>query len=314
VVVNWHDDPKLRLRIGQPNGANDGRARKTKWVRQIILHTTKGIPGGKDNRPQKILPGRGPSGRAAESVAQFWSTSELASGAHLVCDFDGSWICLADLATEVAYHATTVNETSIGIEIYQGSDAELYEEQLASVVAMVDFLTGQFGIQRQIPAMYSGPIGRLEDGGTDCVGVFGHRDQTDNRGPGDPGDAIMGLLGRAGYERFDFRGGEDLKVWRQRQANLAVRQSEPIDVDGVPGPGTVAILKKLGYTQGLWSAGRAAAEASVRQELDALVERYRGVFSREELLQIVKAWAAQPAGGGVVQQAVPAIGTSPHQS
>src|SRR5262245_30881382 len=129
-VSNWNDNPRFRLRIGQPNGANDGRKRKTRWVRQIILHTTKGIPGGKDHRPQKVLPGVGPVGTQAEGVARWWSVSELCSGAHLVCDFDGSWLCLADLAAECAYHATTVNDVSIGIEICQGGDAEIYEGQL----------------------------------------------------------------------------------------------------------------------------------------------------------------------------------------
>jgi len=256
-VRNWHDDPRLRLRIGQSNGANDGRERKTRWVRSIVLHTTKGIPGDKDTRQQTIRPGLGAPGNLAEAVARYWSTSELACGAHLVCDFDGTWVCLADLATECAYHATTINDVSIGIEICQGHDAEMYEGQLASVVTMVDFLTAHFSIQRQIPNLYLGPIPRLEDGGADCVGVFGHRDQTDNRGPGDPGDAIMSRLADAGYERLDFRTGQDLKVWRERQELVSRRLDVPLDLDGISGPDTVARLEQLGYPDGLWALGRA---------------------------------------------------------
>jgi hypothetical protein len=289
-VRNWHDDPRLRLRIGQPNGGNDGRQRRTRWVRSIILHTTKGIPGGKDHRPQEIRPGRGPGGLHAESVARFWSTSELASGAHLVCDFDGTWVCLADLATECAYHATTVNDVSIGIEICQGNAAELYEGQLDSVVAMVDFLTACFGIQRQIPAGYSGPIPRLESGGDDCVGVFGHRDQTDNRGPGDPGDAAMAWLARAGYERLDFQRGQDLAVWTTRQHDLNRHHGPGLVEDGIPGPDTVARLAQLGYGHGLWTEKSGDAAQRVRAELDRLRQRYLGELPEPALRAVISAW------------------------
>jgi hypothetical protein len=290
-VSNWNDNPRFRLRIGQPNGANDGRKRKTRWVRQIILHTTKGIPGGKDRRPQKVLPGVGPVGTQAECVARWWSVSELCSGAHMVCDFDGSWLCLADLAAECAYHATTVNDVSIGIEICQGRDAEMYEGQLDSVVAMVDFLTARFGIQRQIPHAYTGPIPRLEEGGANCVGVFGHRDQTDNRGPGDPGDAIMERLAAAGYERLDFRAGADLEVWAARQQALSLRQGAPLSVDGVAGPATVARLAQSGRTHGLWvSRDGQSIEQRVRGDLDAIASRYRVELGRDELDRIVRTW------------------------
>jgi hypothetical protein len=109
----------------------------------------------------------------------------------LVVDHDGSAACLADLADEVSYHSGEVNEVSIGIEIYQGSDAELYEGQLESVVALVDYLTRRFHIQRQYQWPYHRrPAARIASGAQDVVGIFGHRDVTTNRGLGDPGDAI----------------------------------------------------------------------------------------------------------------------------
>jgi N-acetyl-anhydromuramyl-L-alanine amidase AmpD len=290
VVSNWNDDPKLRLRVGQGAGS-DGRARKTSWVRSIVLHTTKGIPGGKDRRPQQIRPGMGPPGPAAEAVARYWASSELASGAHLVCDFDGSWICLADLATEAAYHATSMNDVSIGIEICQGAAAELYEGQLDSVVVMVDFLTARFGIQRQIPHAYVGPVPRLEAGGADCVGVFGHRDQTGNRGAGDPGDHVMARLADAGYERFDFTTGEDLRIWRDRQQALARKQGAAITVDGVPGPRTTARLREYGYPRGLWS-GRELVKDRLRDELGAIEQRFRAELTDDEFRGVVGAWLA----------------------
>jgi hypothetical protein len=294
-VASWFDDPRLRLRVGQPRAANDGRPRQTRWIRSIVLHTTKGIPGGKDLRPQVIRPGRGPAGMHAEDVARWWASSELCSGAHLVCDFDGTWVCLADLATECAYHATTINDVSIGIEICQGAQAELYDGQLDAVVTMVDFLTARFGIQRQIPDAYTGPIPRLERGGADCVGVFGHRDQTGNRGRGDPGDAIMARLAAAGYERFDFRAGADQVAWRQRQQQLG----PPVVVDGVPGPATVTALAQAGYPHGLWTAHAPSAAATqttaaqrLRGDLDAMAARYRDELGPTEIEKVVAAWLA----------------------
>src|SRR5260221_155843 len=49
--TSWLDDPALRLKMGE-----DGAPRPPNtWIRAIVLHTTRGIPGGTDTRPQKIL-------------------------------------------------------------------------------------------------------------------------------------------------------------------------------------------------------------------------------------------------------------------
>lgn len=247
VVKNWNDDPRLRIRMPE-----DGAPRSSTWVRNIILHTTLGIPGGKDHRPQVILPGLGPSTDTELNIAHFWSTNGAAGGAHLIVDFDGSVSCLADLQTEVTYHATSVNSVSIGIEIAQRQvDAALYEEQLVCVVQLVDWLTKRFRIQRQIPSRYTygSPIGRLVAGGRDIIGVAGHRDQTTNRGPGDPGDRIFELLRDAGYEPFDFSAGEDRTRWAERQRALYMTDKE---ADGIPGPNTCLRLEAAGYKNGLW--------------------------------------------------------------
>ncbi|WP_394825044.1 peptidoglycan recognition family protein [Pendulispora albinea] len=198
--LSWHDDPALRLKIGE-----DGARRPPgTWIRALVLHTTRGIPGGTDRRQQKILPGLGPARGTARSVNSWWSTNGKSAGAHLVVDFDGAVACLADLVTEQAYHATSVNPHTIGIEIAQGSDAELYEGQLNAVVRLVDWLTERFSIPRQIPDRYRGPLPVLQHGGRDVVGVYGHRDQSAARGAGDPGDAVFEHLAAAGYERVDW--------------------------------------------------------------------------------------------------------------
>jgi hypothetical protein len=249
--TSWMEDPTHvpRLGLGQ-----DARQRSTRWVRGIVLHTTKGIPGGRDHRPQLILPGLGPSIGAAEAVARSWSRDPRQAGAHLVVDHDGTVVCVADLVLDRAFHAGTVNDCTIGVEIFQGSRAELYEQQLAQVVRLVDWLTVRFGIQRQIPKRYMGPITRLMAGGRDVVGVYGHRDVTDRRGSGDPGDAIFDRLRAAGYETWDLERAEDKEVWRKRQGALCGGPAGRLDIDGIAGYQTVRALQATGRTGGMWVA------------------------------------------------------------
>lgn len=249
--VSWRDD----ARIPRLQKASDSRPRTTRWLRGIVLHTTKGIPGGRDQRAQVILPGLGSNREHDVKVAQFWSTDPTPSGAHLVVDRDGSIVCTADLLLEGAFHAGPVNDVSIGIEIYQGDGAELYEGQLAVVVRLLDWLTRRFGIQRQIPHRYlRRPVTRLAAGGRNLVGVYGHRDVTDNRGSGDPGDAIFDLLAAASYERWNFESGADLVAWKQRQADLIEQTGRQLDIDGIPGLGTQRAILANGRAAGMWIA------------------------------------------------------------
>ena len=239
-IRSWQNDPLLRLSI------DDYRRRPKTALKQIILHTTKGIPGGKIRTPQKILPGLGPDTKRDERLAQMWSMDNRRAGAHLAVDFDGSVACFADIQTDMTFHAGNVNAQSIGIEIYQGSHGELYEGQLEVVVRLADYLTKHFSIQRQLHM----PYGRqaLKRGlkhGFDMVGVFGHRDVSNRRGAGDPGDRIMEMLIEAGYESFNFAYNEDKDVWKQRQKDLGVL------ADGVPGEKTVIALRPM-KKHGLW--------------------------------------------------------------
>lgn len=251
VIRNWFDDPALRLRIGS-GGDGRRRMRDPRLIAGICLHTTKGIPGGRDKRPQKILPGLGQNLGKDGATVRYWTTSDVQAGAHLVVDHDGSIVCCADLLTEATYHAGEVNEVTIGIEIYQGNDAEVYEGQLAAVVTLCDALTQLFGIQRQVQARYSGePVPRIAAGAVDVRGIYGHRDVTTNRGFGDPGDAVFSALRNAGYESFDFSTNEDKDAWRLRQKNL-VEKGFKISVDGVPGSETTAALAAAGHPHGMW--------------------------------------------------------------
>jgi len=242
-IENYLDNPVLRLRKGE-----DVRDRRQTWIRQVIIHTTKGIPGGGNKTEQDIRPGFGPAVGAGERCSRWWSKSPESAGAHLVVDHDGRIFCCCDLLREAAQHARHANQTSIGIEIYQGADAELYEGQLDVTVALVDWLTRRFGIQRQIPHRYVGPSHRLcaDDQIGRVVGVLGHRDLATNRGRGDPGNAIMNRLGLAGYEPFDFDQSQELEEWRRRQRGMG------LTADGVPGPTTITALRKLGKPHGMW--------------------------------------------------------------
>jgi len=248
VSRSWKDDARLRLRIGK---AGDGYHCGERRPRCIVLHTTKGIPGGKDLRLQHIKPGVGPAG-GADACARWWSTSPKPAGAHLVVDRDGTVACLADLVLEVAYHAEHMNPPSIGIECYQDADAGIWGATIEAAAVLVRALCDLLEVPRQVPAAYhGGPLRRLAaGGGPGCYGVFGHRDCSANRGAGDPGDFIMDALAnhdRDGFDRFDFDAGEDLEAWRERQEQLNRAGATPaIAVDGMPGAKTYYAMRQTG--------------------------------------------------------------------
>ncbi len=244
-ITNFLDDKRLR------RGSEDGKKSKGRWVKQVIIHTTKGIPGGKIKTPQHVKIG-GANLDKEFNTAAYWRNDPKSSGAHLVIDADGSIGCLADLADEVMYHAgqSSVNNSSIGIEMFQLSDGGIYEATLLACIKLCNALSEIFGIQRQIHMPYSKKaIKRLNTGGKDCIGFFGHRDVSNNRGFGDPGDIIMDMLASAGYERYDFSRNQDLTMWKNRQTMLGAAP------DGIPGPNTVRALEAGGFPHGLWVLG-----------------------------------------------------------
>lgn len=248
VSYSYLEKPSFRLvsrqRAARPAGT---------WVRGVTIHTTGGI------NPQPIRTGLGVGGGAQANV-DYWNRASRSASAHLLVDRDGTVAQTADLLAEQTWHATSVNPVTVGIEVVQGPDGSLYQGQIDTVVRLVNLLTRKLGVQRQIPADYRGdPIERLHAGARDFVGVFGHRDQTSDRGRGDPGDAIMQALLAAGYEQYDLGVNADKAAWAARQAALGLTP------DGVPGPSTVQALKSAGKPNGLWveSAITGASTASV---------------------------------------------------
>jgi hypothetical protein len=255
-VQNFVDDPRLAL---APYDARHRSFQERGWIHLIVVHTTGGIPGGSDHRQQVIRPGFGPSTCAGERVVESWTHDPgRPGGAHVVIDFDGKIYCCADLVTQAAYHAQLANGPSVGIEVVQGHDAELYQSQLDLAARFVRILCGLMPtpIQFQIPAPYEGkPVNRFvvsqqkSTSLADVVGVVGHRDLTSSRGEGDPGGALMDALAAAGAERFNFDCGEDIATWKCRQAVLGLPSP-----DGIPGPLTVAALRRSGRADGVWRA------------------------------------------------------------
>ena len=91
---------------------------------------------------------------------------------------------------------------------------------------LVDYLTRRFGIQRR----FTGPIGnqavrRIAEGGSSVVGVYGHREASDDRGQGDPVTKSFCACA-APDESFDLDKLEDLTVWKNVSSSKLATQRE----------------------------------------------------------------------------------------
>jgi hypothetical protein len=253
--VDFLLDSKFGLQDSQ-----DSRARRTRWIRGITLHTRMGI------WPQDIVPG-GSDRHWDEVLGARWGRDGRTAGAHVAVDADGSFGCLADLISTTTHHAGQVNDYTVGIEMYQAADGRLWEATLTATILICDAITRTLGIQRQFTAdrgliaRLASPVKRRRGGkpnlaykpgglgGADFCGLYGHRNCTGNRGRGDPGDEIWRRLQAAGYEPWEVDMGEDLQAWAARQAELGF---EDDDCDGIPGPMTLRALKDFGKPHGLW--------------------------------------------------------------
>lgn len=244
-------------------GPEDHRMRPTTWVRQVVVHSTGG------HWPQPVRPGGGRPGHARQ-IAEMWlgrdggGGERVFSAAHIVVDFDGAVACLCDLGRVMAYHAEASNPWSIGIEMSTYPDGSIQEATLDATAGLVAALTwsgsgGLFPILAQMPRgpYRNHPTPRMETGGgatrhqlggQALVGVVGHRDQTSERGRGDPGDAIWSRLAALGFEGVDYDGGEDLLLGKQRQSALNAR-GERLAVDGVVGPASIAAMQRHGFAR-----------------------------------------------------------------
>lgn len=227
---------------------------RVSWIRSIFLHTIHGKLGN-------VLPGLGPNTTIDERLAKYQATTQNNVSWDYTIDFNGDVTVHNDPKTKLSWQAGQVNPFSLGIEIIQKENGDVYEEQLNSVVLFLDFLTAKLGIQRQVAV---GPdkkpflklINRFtssSNSGKKEIGIFAHCNATTNRGSGDPGIHIFQKLLEAGYEQFNFGNAEDIVVWKARQKTLVGMPEETCD--GVPGPLTVAAIKSRGISKhGIWVA------------------------------------------------------------
>ena len=238
-ITNYKAIPKLKLKAGE-----DMRARNTRWIRSIVLHNTKNIQ-------TVVKPSYGPSTNLGDRIAKLWSTDGRNAGAHISVDWDGTICCHCDLLQDAAYHASAMNEVSIGIEIYEDGNGVVFEGQLSAVVKLVVWLCQRFGIQMQMPwAMNNAQISRIKAGGSDCVGVFGHCHNNHKDKAYDPGfDIMKRLLVDAKFKEFSFDPhtvADDKAYWMGIQKRLG------LNPDGVPGPKTRDALQARGFKYGLY--------------------------------------------------------------
>lgn len=241
VTKSWLDgDPKIKMITDR-----DPRRKRT---RGIVLHTHEGILGD-------LLPGVGPNTTLDERLAMYQVNTDRYVSWDGTVDLNGDITWQNDPCINYSWHGNHTNDVTLGIEIIQklrtGNKGDVFSEQLDKVVLLIDVLTYSLGIQRQIfwdkvnDKPVSGVIPRLVNDHRSFVGIYGHRNFTTNRGPGDPGDHIWYKLRDAGYELIS--GEEDKAIWKTRQAQLGIAQ------DGLPLNNTFkAIKEKMNKPSGLW--------------------------------------------------------------
>ena len=232
-VLNWNEDHKIRI------APEDGTANRNSRINMIIYHTTEG-------KLNKIKEGFNPTSDLAMANIIYWSRSKKSAAAQLLIGSNLKVYQICDLE-HVAYHIPKLNRVSIGIEIVQ-EKGFVYREQLVLAAKVGNDLCDILGIQKQVHLPYVGDVERIKNG--QFFGVTGHRDGDNNRGKGDPDDFIFEELLKLGFEKFNVSKNEDIKVWKERQKNLGIKE------DGIPGETTRKALENAGYNNGIWVNGK----------------------------------------------------------
>lgn len=241
--ISYLEDPR---RVPPITDHNPRRA----TIRGLVVHTSSGTANG-------VMPGSGRGGQAF-TLARYQANTDREVSWDWTIDLDGTLLWQNDPLRQYSWHAGSVSGVTLGGEIaQQPGSTKLWQAQVDTFVALMDTLTRELGIQRQIPWHNGAPdrrvLRRLRGDasgngrkGADLWGIYGHRNQTTNRGAGDPGDAVFQALHAAGYEGLDFEGEADKALWRTRQRALRVAET------GLPDAATVAALKVHGHPSGCW--------------------------------------------------------------
>jgi len=189
-ALSWLDEPELRLKMPE-----DGQKR-WKPPHSLCLHTTMGILPAPRSTGVKQRPARPEECTGRRTVNAWRHEKRQASGA-LIVDADATILSTCDVVEEMSYHCPHLNIASIGIEVVQQPDGDLFSAQLSAVVTLCTLLCGVLRIPKRVIWPFRGPRPILKM--QNFLGVFGHRDADNNRGRGDPGDVLIQALVAAGF-------------------------------------------------------------------------------------------------------------------
>ena len=170
-------------------------------LRQVVMHTTK----GKRRCGAVALDAAGkPLVASRDTVGNFAIYYARANcrdaSAHLWVGETGLVLCTVDLASERAWHASSCNPYSIGIEIVEREDGTVYAESLRVAALLVAWLCDRFDIPKRIPMRDGKHITGDMPKAHEFRGVVGHRNETDKH---DPGDGIFDALLASGFVGVD---------------------------------------------------------------------------------------------------------------
>lgn len=231
-VINWEDDP---IHVPPVTDFN----KRNMHIRGGVMHTVHGKQG-------KLRPGRRAS-QKGESYARYQAHTDREVSWDGTMDLDAVLLWQNDPVKRYTWHAGSANGYTFGIEAVQEDNGDQYEDQIASQVACLNKLSLVLEFPRQVPikrvnGVVEPDLGFIDREVWKMYGIYGHCNQTRNRGPGDPGPYIFRALLKAGWMGFDYRAGEDLEFWSKVQKELGLPQ------DGLPGPNTRAAMVRAGYS------------------------------------------------------------------
>lgn len=221
----------------------------TFWLRGLVTHTTSGTVTRLDSK--SIIES------ARDWVYAKYGTNVDEKSWTLTKDLDESAIQTSDPGLTGTWHAGQVNHVTDGWELVQTDSGSLTEKQLAGYVRLCDEWSYHCGIPRVVAwrngAPYMDMLTRAlsaHGAGASLCLFYGHCHiwsvSKSNgrlapvRGKGDPSELPFRALREAGYLCLDVEKGEDLELWKSKQAEFGL---EP---DGIPGPQTRAAMIRSG--------------------------------------------------------------------
>lgn len=181
--------------------ATDGKPRRQP-PSCIVIHTVSGKTGD--------LIKEAPSSERAEAFARYQASTPRDVSWHFTVDVDGTIIQSCDAYAWWCWHAGHVNPWSIGIELVQESNGDLYAPQMATLEKLVTLLCDRIRIPKSVPVDAAGsPMLHVVKswrsfaaGGQEerFAGVLGHCNVTLAKPVGDPGVFPFVELLKAGYQ------------------------------------------------------------------------------------------------------------------